>query len=381
MKFEFRLPDVGEGLHEAELIEWTVKVGDRVAEGDEVASISTDKVNVELAAPYAGWITELCWKPGDIITVGEVLLRMELEGRAKEEKRQAPGTSAQSDDTAIASRPRRSASAKIKASPKVRREAARRNIGLKDLTPSGNHGQILMRDLERTTAHQSEAETEEDWFRLRGARLAAAERLETSSRTLATSGMTFKAHADAILERAGEAGVTPLAVIACCVAVALAANRRFNASVVEEEMALRLSRTIDLGIAVDTDQGLFVPVIRNFDDLDFPEAAKAIESAAEKARAGCLAAADLKGASFTLSSTGGLEKALIVGTAPVINYPNAAILWVSRITDQPCVLNGALELGPVMHCTLSFDHRFLHGADALKFINDLNSAFASPSLA
>lgn len=374
MTVEFKLPDIGEGLHEAELIEWTVKPGDEVAEGQELASVTTDKVTVELPAPCAGTIAELCWEPGDVITVGEVLLRIETgdadAGKSEREDTPPPDAS----EAAPVAKPAHPA-AKVRASPAVRREAKKRGIDLATVTPSGDGGQILLRDLDGA-ADDLDSDATSDVFKLSGPRRAAAERMELSSRTLATTALTFEVDAGAIRAQSdGVDDLSPLAIIAKCVAQTLEKHPKFNGTIAEEDRALEIGDGVHMGIAVASEDGLVVPVIRNSQTMDAAQISGAIAMLAKKARTGSLAVEDVQGSTFTLSSTGGLERARITGAAPVINYPNVATLWVSRITDQARVRAGQLEVGPVMACTLSFDHRFLHGAEGLAFINDLEMAF------
>lgn len=132
---------------------------------------------------------------------------------------------------------------------------------------------------------------------------------------------------------------------------------------------------VNLGFAVDTDAGLMVPVVHDVNGKDTVSLATEISDIAQRARADKLKLEDVRGATFTLSSTGGLERATMVATTPVINLPNVAMLWVSRIADRPRVVDGKLEAGPIMACTLSFDHRFIDGAAGTAFINDLDDAF------
>ena len=379
MIYDFRLPDIGEGFSEGELLDWSVAAGDAVEESQEIASISTDKVTVELPSPCSGVVKELLWQPGDVVPVGEVLMRFELpEGAAPPQDAHAHQSA--KDAPSAEARPAQKPAAKIKAAPAIRRQAKELGIDLGLVTGSGPDGQILAADLE---AHVTQAGASAGTEKLSAARRAAAERLTTSARNQVTTTLSFDVFADGVLEaceslkdEAEALGVrlTPLPVIAERVAAALKAHPRFNATVVEDELALQLCERVDLGIAVDTDVGLVVPVVRDAGRLSTLELARAIAEAADKARAGTLGPGDVANSSFTLSSTGGLETATMTSAAPIINYPNVATLWVSRITTRPRVRDGKLEAGPMMACSLSFDHRFLHGADGLAFINALDES-------
>lgn len=384
--YEFKLPDIGEGLHEAELLEWDVKVGDTVAEGDSIAQVSTDKVNVELPSPRSGVITELPWKPGDIIPVGEVLARID-DGKGE--------AAAQAEEAAVEKEESRAAPKKvnerkrIKAAPAVRRYAAEQHVDLAEVESSGPGGAVTKEDVEAHVSgarrEVSSAEEGVTRVKLSGPRLAAAKRLEQSWRTLATTAMTFEVAADAIVAECERLAaedhsvrITPLAVIAKCVCAALEQHRNFNAVVEERARALDVYDSVHLGIAVDGPDGLLVPVIRDAHEKSALELARTIAGTAEEARSGKLAVSDFRGSTFTISSTGSLEEATITTTTPVINFPNVATLWVSRIRERPRVTDGELGAGPMMSCTLAFDHRFLHGADATRFINTLDRMLSNP---
>ena len=368
MIHDFKLPDIGEGLSEAELMEWLVEVGDKINEGDDIATISTDMVNVDLPSPRSGVVVELPWSIGDIIPVGDVLMRIEDSAKTT---RTSAATPVQQQN--------------VVAAPALRRYAKEHGVDLSLVTATGPNGQLLRADIDAFLQQESDDRTVER-FRLSGARLAAAKRLAESNRTLATATQTFEVFADRILaavdKLAGERNegapkITPLPVIAKCVADVLAGHARFNATIDESGEGLLLHRSVNLGIAVDSPAGLMVPVVRDVSSKDVIALAAEILEVAERARADALTLEDVRGATFTVSSTGGLERTTMVATTPVINLPNIATLWVSRITDRPRVVSGALEAGPVMACTLSFDHRFIDGAEGTAFINDLHDAFTS----
>ncbi len=369
--FEFKLPDIGEGLAEAELLEWNVTVGDEVAEGDIVATVSTDKVNVELNAPCAGKIAELGAEIGDVIEVGTVFLRID-DGAGKQ-------------------------SAPVRASPAVRRYAAENAVDLAQINGSGPGGMVRRQDIDAhlataEVAPPSGAEAEGGVRRdkLAGARLKAARNLARSAHTMATTTISWDSRADRLLEvlddlapEAESRGVklSPLALISKCVAKALTQNPRLNANVDDDNDELVVHEDVDLGVAVATDDGLVVPVLRHVDRVDIHEVAATVADIAGRGRSGTLGVADMQHSTFTLSSTGGFEKVIATSATPVINYPNVAMLWTSRITERPWAENGELKVAHVMSCTLAFDHRYLHGSDGFAFINDLNALFQDPSAA
>ena len=389
--YEFKLPDIGEGLSEAELLEWIVQVGDRVREGDDVAMISTDKVNVDLTSPATGVVSELFGEPGDVINVGTLIMRIDDGGASQPTSRPvsvsaiAREITAGTEDGSSAS----TAGAPVRAAPIVRRYAAEKEVDITQVAGTGPGGQVLRGDIDAfIIAAQGVPDEPAPGRRLKlsGPRLAAAQRLAQAHRTQVTTTVSFEVRADALLARLEQlsAGaeddsirLTPTALVAQCLAAALGRHPHFNAIIRDEDQELLMPDSVNLGLAVDTEEGLMVPVIRGLDQMSAFEIAAAIDRMAGLARSGVLALDDVKDSSFTLSSTGSLERATITGTTPIINYPNVATLWVSRINDRPRVVDGALGAGPMMACSLSFDHRYLHGADAMNFINDLSKELES----
>jgi pyruvate/2-oxoglutarate dehydrogenase complex dihydrolipoamide acyltransferase (E2) component len=418
--FEFKLPDVGEGIAEAELIEWLVELGQSVEEGDPIAFVGTDKVNVELPSPRTGVIRELRFEEGAIVDVGDVVVTIEVteDGTgqpAAGEGSPAPVTVSPATTAPVASTSPAPATAltpapspptgrPLVAAPSTRRYAADRGIDLERVTGSGPAGRILREDVDRAAAATTGTAAaapiaqprpptptgEPGAVRLeplRGARAVAAERMARSARETATATTTFEVDADELLrvlasarssaERRG-VKLTPVALIAKCVAAALASHPRLNATIADDGLALELHEEVDLGIAVASTAGLLVPVLRNVGSRSLTDVAAGLADVAERARRGAVAVSELQGGSFTLSSTGGIERARIVSTTPVLNLPHVAALWVSRIEDRPRVRGGVLEAGPVLTASLSFDHRFIDGADATAFINDLSASFEDP---
>jgi len=388
--YEFKLPDIGEGLSEAELLEWTVKVGDRVTEGDEVAMISTDKVNVDLTSPATGVVTGLFGEPGDVINVGTLIMRIDdgsatsTETRADEAAglEKNSGVPADVNGTKAAQAP-----GPVKAAPVVRRYAAEQGVEIALITGSGPGGQVLRGDIDAFLAASQDAAEDSAGIQrmtLSGPRLAAAQRLAQADSTQVTTTISFEVRADALLENlqklSGDAAekvvrLTPTALVAKCLARVLGEHPHFNATIAENNNELLLHEGVNLGLAVDTAEGLMVPVIRGLESMSVLEIAIEIDRLAGLARSGALELGDVRDSTFTLSSTGGLESVTITATTPIINYPNVATLWVSRISERPRVVDGKLGAGPMMACSLSFDHRFLHGADGMAFINDLEKAF------
>ena len=386
--FEFKLPDVGEGIHEAELLEWRVAPGDRVKEGDEIAVINTAKITVELPSPRTGVITAIHGDVGDVIEVGTVLVEIASEDSAQGTM-DAPATA-----TALAppQKPAGRTSARaakdiVVAAPAVRRLAKERGVDLTALLGSGQDGRILPADVEAAAstmtaeAPAAEASSMPRRLPLTGARAVAARHLTASLNTAATTTTSFEAMGDGLAQAMAQHGISPLPLIAKCLCAALCRHTRFNATIDQADGALLPHDGVDLGIAMAAKDGLVVPVFRGLDKSSPEAAATAIDAMAARARAGDLQTNDLQGGSFTLSSTGGLEQATIISTRPIINPPQTAILWVSRIVARPRIRAGVLEAGPMLALSLSFDHRYIDGAEATYFINDLVAFLEAPETA
>jgi pyruvate dehydrogenase E2 component (dihydrolipoamide acetyltransferase) len=397
--YDFILPDIGEGISEALLISWTVAVGDALEEGAEVATISTDKVDVELPAPRAGSVAELCWKPGDTIPVGEVLMRISDGGAAAvdAEAKAEPEPEPEAESAPVAAPVEA-----ILAAPSTRKLAADRGVDLAGLQGSGRDGMILRRDVEAAAAPAAvpappsspplatDDRPEVRREGLNGPRAVAFERLSFSVHTLVHATMTFEVPADALVALLAKLGpeaerrgvkLSYAALFATCVAAALTRHPRFNATIDEERRELLLHRDVNMSIAVATEAGLLVPVVRGLNNLSLFAAAAAINDVAQRGRDASLGRADMQDGTFTLSNTGNLERTTFLSTRPIINPPQTATLWLSRINDRPRAVDGAFEVGPMVACSLSFDHRFIDGADATRFVNDVAAMIECPEAA
>ena len=406
MKFEFKLPDVGEGIHEAELLSWSIKPGDRIKEGQDIAVLNTDKVTVDLPSPRSGTVVSLHGKPGDIITVSSVLLVIDVD----EAQPLAPESPQAKTPLIPADESKLPNAARVAAGPSVRRLARQKDVNLDRLVGTGPRGRILKTDVEaaaessavtykaepapspdrpaRTDAVTSPTRTLRQ--RLSGARLVSARNLHDSVQRSVTTTTTFEVTGDGLRNliaslvpeaQARQLKLSPLHIIAKCVGAALIRHERFNATVDEESQEIVFREGVDLGIAVATPDRLLVPVVRSVEKRLLFDLVRQIDDYSERARQGQSKVAELSGGSFTLSSTGGMERVTVLSTRPIINPPQTATLWVSRIIDRPRVIDGQLSAGPMLSCSLSFDHRYVDGAEAVHFINDLGSYLEHPERA
>ena len=402
--FEFRLPDVGEGLHEAELVEWMVDVGSAIEEGTIIALVNTDKVSVELPSPASGVISSLPWNPGDILRVGEVLMVLDGDETSSASspadpapplEPDRPSSTHESDPVTVTESESLSVATALGrpiAAPSTRKLAAELGVDLEGVRGSGPGGRILRGDVHMTAAKSfgpttvEQLSADEDAVRepLNGVRRVMFRHMTESSNSYAATTSTFtvrmehieKLVAEVRVENSPSVGV--FAATSTCVVQALTRNPRFNATSDPDSNDLLLHRQVHLGVAVTSPSGLVVPVIRGAQELHLSELGNAIAQVAVRAREGTLSAADMRGGTFTLSSTGGLEQARVTSAQPLINLPQVAILWMSRIRDEAVVDDGVVRPGRMMSCSLSFDHRYIDGAEATSFINNLTSLIGHP---
>ena len=411
----FELPDIGEGVVEAEILDWRVQEGELVKEDQILVELLTDKAEIEIPSPYAGRVHRLCYQVGEIAPVGAVLIEIEEEG-SEAEPPPVPAAPTQRAEAPprIATRPppdtpphppvmperprsRQKASERprgedVEAVPAVRELARRLGVDLRLVRGTGPGGRIMRRDVEsfgtagpraeppaERVSAPAEAVDPEDWERrpFRGLRRAIARRMVQSRRTAAH--FTYVEEVDLtdllarIEERAGSPR-SPLAYIAHATVRSLAATPVLNASIDDEREEIVLKGKVHLGIATATDEGLLVPVIRETAELGVGEMASAIEALAEKARESRLAPAELRGSTFTITSLGKLGGVL---STPILNYPEVAILGIGAIRSVPAVRAGELVVRSVLNLSISVDHRIADGLIAAQFVQDLKQKLES----
>jgi pyruvate dehydrogenase E2 component (dihydrolipoamide acetyltransferase) len=427
LKLEFKLPDIGEGVKEGEVVSWLVKVGDSVAENQDMVEIMTDKATVTIGAPKAGHVAEIRAKPGDVVPVGGVLIVLEVEGAqsAEQAPKEPPVASAPAKgETALpvsattvggpaiaaamhsrvvdaeesgrdVKAPSYTAQAggKPLASPAVRKSARELGIDLREVTPSGKSGQVTREDLDRYRAEGAGAKVEdagtpapalqmggaakEERITIRGVRRRIFENMARSKHNAAhftyadecdvSALVAVRERTQAIAEKA-QLKLTFLPFIVKAVVAALRKHPMLNCLVDDEKMEIIQRRSYDIGIAVATDAGLMVPVVREADRLSMLEIAREIERLAEAARSGKVRKEDLGGSSFTITSLGRLGGLF---TTPVINYPEVAILGVHEIKQRPVVKDNQIVVGQVMLLCLSFDHRVIDGHVGAAFAQEV----------
>ncbi len=395
MPKEFRFPDVGEGIAEGELIRWLVKEGDTVAEHQPLVEIETDKAVVVLPTPHAGTVIKLQGKPGEMIPVGAVLAVIGEAGEKRDKGsvvgrlEEAPEEEPQpvQEMKTPAGPPGKTASIPA-AMPAVRARAKELSVDLSRLKGTGPGGRITMGDLEQTAGRASSAAVTAagpvEEIPLRGIRRASARHVAESASRVAA--VTFFDDADVTpLEevrqkerKVAEAQgfkLTYLPFILKAVMAGLKEYPYLNASLDETRDVIVLKKYFNMGIAIDTQDGLMVYVIRDADRKSILELAQQMNQLGEKAASRKIELSELKGSTFTITNYG-----VIGGNygTPIINYPEVAILGLGKIADRPVVRNGQVVVRRMLPLSLTFDHRVIHGAEAARFLNSVIQRLEDP---
>jgi pyruvate dehydrogenase E2 component (dihydrolipoamide acetyltransferase) len=338
--YEFKLPDLGEGLTEGEIARWLVSEGQDVAEDDPLVEVQTDKTTVEIPSPAAGTVARILVQEGQVVPVGTVLVVIgEADGRAAKAPVET-GAAPTPDD------------GKVRATPLVRNIARELGVDLASVQGTGPQGRITEEDVRRAGGPPAEGRKEP----LRGVRRLIAEHMTRAHREVPP--VTWVEEADF-----GNVELEQL-VPATLKAVALTLKDfpELNARL-EGDQIVYLDR-YDLGVAVQTDQGLVVPVVRDADSRSLAELDADVRRLAEDARAGTLKPEELRGSTFTVTSAGKLAGLF---QTPIVNHPEVAILSLGRVAERPVVRDGEVVVRPVGYVALTFDHRVVDGARAAAF--------------
>lgn len=386
MPFEFKLPDLGEGVHEAQLLAWKVQAGQRVAAFDPLCEVESAKAAVELTAPVAGTVVETRFAEGDIAHLGDVLVVLDTsDGAAPPEDKEwfgIVGSAPPATPREVGAAPRED---RVRAAPFVRRLARERGIDLQRVAGSGPQGRIRLADLEAARA-PVETTAAPDVVPLRGLRKSIADHMLSAWRNApqVTSmdflDVTELVHARELLLRAAEADGVKLTYLPFFVKAAIEALRAVpeaNATVDEQQQAIVLRREYHIGIATAVPGGLVVPVVRHADRLSLVELAREIDRLVTAARERRSAPAELTGSTFTITSFGGLPGSALFAT-PIVNYPEVAILGLGRIDWQPRVVEGAVVPRQCIGASFTFDHRVLDGEGAGRFTAALKRFVEQP---
>jgi pyruvate dehydrogenase E2 component (dihydrolipoamide acetyltransferase)/2-oxoisovalerate dehydrogenase E2 component (dihydrolipoyl transacylase) len=395
---DFALPEIGEGVYEAELIRWLVEPGATVKRGQPLAEVMTDKATMEVPAPFAGTITSLRAQPGQAVKVGQPLLSYESASKAVAAPEPTP-TTPRLPTTPLPNGPIRAAVADrlpVKAAPSVRQLARKLGIDLADLHGSGPEGRILIEDLtpriQTSATPGTRAEAVADYgkpgtrIKMKGLRRTIAQRMVQSKRSIPHYSYVDECDAtdlvrlrEALRETYASAGVklTYLPFFVKAVVAALKEVPIVNASLDEEKDEIVLHDRYHIGIAAATPSGLMVPVLRDADRKDIATIAREIERLSSAARAGKSRREDLLGGTFTITSVG--SHGGLIAT-PVINPPEVGILALGKIVRRP-VYDAAGQIRPadLIYLSLSFDHRVVDGAVGAVFANAILRQLHNPA--
>ena len=387
---DFLMPDLGEGLTEGEINRWLVAEGDVVVVDQPIAEITTEKAVVEVPTPFAGRVATLHGAEGETITVGRPLISIEVAGAPSEGASgnvlvgYGTSESAPRARRSVATAPAGAAAARVAtppASPLVRRLAAELGIDLATIAGSGPGGMVTQADLERAgTQTPAAAETPvaipgATRKALAGVDKIAAERLTRSHHEAPTATAWLSADATRLMELRAHHEVTPFALILRLCVVALGSYARLNAHFDTKTNEVVTFEPIHLGVAVQTERGLVVAVIRDAQSKSLPAIAADLQRLATAARDGSIDAADLRGSTFTVSNFGAFG---VDGGTAIINPPEAAILGVGRIAPRPWVVNGNVVARSAVELSLVFDHRVADGGVAGGFIRHLADLIEAP---
>lgn len=417
-----KVPDVGEGVAEVELVVWHVQAGDRVAEDQALADVMTDKASVEIPSPVAGRVLALGGEVGQTMAVGSELIRIEVEaapGTAAAAPLPAPAPVAASASTeappsgaaaapvrsaaGLAVHPVRAAVAAERpiASPAVRRRAWEQGIDLKDVPATGTAGRTMHSDLDAhiaarglrppgaaATAHAPDARErhDEQTVPVIGLRRRIAVQMQEAKRRIphfsyveeidVTEVETLRTALNARWG-ARRARLTLLPLLMRAMVLAVREFPQINARFDDEVGIVTRYGAVHLGIATQTPHGLMVPVVRHAEAFDLWAMAAEVARLADAARAGRATRDELRGSTITLSSLGALGG--IVST-PVINRPEVAIVAVNRIVERPVLRGGTVVARSMMNLSSSFDHRVVDGIDGARFVQALRTLLESPAL-
>ncbi|MEK5496977.1 2-oxo acid dehydrogenase subunit E2 [Bacillus sp. FSL M8-0077] len=440
MAFEFKLPDIGEGIHEGEIVKWFVKPNDEINEDDVLAEVQNDKAVVEIPSPVKGKVLELKVEEGTVATVGQTIITFdapgyenlqfkgsEEEGEAKTEA-QVQGTAeagnepekkevAQEEAAATGAGAQEQVDAdpnkRVIAMPSVRKYAREKGVEIYKVAGTGKNGRVLKEDIDsflnggsaaQEAAPQAaesakeeaapkaaaapvlEGEFPETREKMSGIRKAIAKAMVNSKHTAPHVTLmdevdvtNLVAHRKQFKQVAADQGIklTYLPYVVKALTSALKKYPVLNTSIDDKTDEVVQKHYYNIGIAADTEKGLLVPVVKNADRKAIFEVSNEINELATKARDGKLAPAEMKGASCTITNIGSAGGQWFT---PVINHPEVAILGIGRIAEKAVVRDGEIVAAPVLALSLSFDHRMIDGATAQNALNHIKRLLNDPQL-
>lgn len=431
--FEYKFPELGEGIHEGEIVKLNIKPGDQVDDDTILMEVQNDKAVVEVPCPVEGTVKEVLVSEGKVCTVGEVVAIIEVTGELPAGASVASGNAAaeaapsepaapaaeaapaQAQPSApAAAQASAGAGREVLATPSVRKFAREQGVNIAEVTPTGKNGRVTREDVlahasgaavpaagnaaaseaapeapaaaAAAAAPQAAGARDEERVPFKGIRKVIANAMSKSAYTAphvtlmdevdVSELVAFRAKAKVLAEKKG----VKLTYLPFIVKALVAAARQFpimNAALDEETQEIVYKKYYNIGIATDTDNGLIVPVIPDADRKSMWMIADAIKDLAERGREGKLAPHEMKGSTISITNIGSAGGMFFT---PIINFPEVAILGTGRISEKPVVRNGEVVVASVMALSLSFDHRLIDGATAQNFLNYIKQLLADPEL-
>lgn len=412
--FTFNLPDIGEGIAEAEIVAWHVKVGDRISEDQPLADMMTDKATVEMESPVAGIVTKVAGEAGDVIAIGSMLVEIETATdvshaespvqveavatvedelpHAPEPVAAEPAVEQERPAAAPVQSPSMSADHKITASPAVRQRAKELGVELTDVKAAGGH--VRHADLDAFLAYGSgqgyrvphiSARRDDENVKVIGMRRRIADNMAASKRHIphftyveeidVTAIEAMRADLNANRGARPKLTMLPLLIVAICKTIPQ--FPMINARYDDENGVVTRHGAVHLGMATQTDAGLMVPVIRDAQDRNIWQLATEIARLADAARSGSAKSEELSGSTLTVTSLGPLGG---IVTTPVINRPEVAIIGPNKIVERPMFVGDTIEARKLMNLSISCDHRVVDGWDAANYVQALKKLLETPVL-
>ncbi len=390
MNYEFKLPDIGEGLTEGEVVKWHVQEGQSVKENEPLCNVLTDKAEVEIPSPKTGKIAKLMAKPGEKVQVHAPLVIFELEGNVsggvQTHSVATSASAAVKTSVAVADKP---SEAMVSATPAVRKLAKDLGVDIAAVKGTGPGGRVTEVDVRGFAGGASKSAlapsaSSDIKIPFTGIRRKIADKMSESWKKIPHVAHMEEADLTALVQLREDMKkeaeqrtikLTYLPFIIKALVKTFPEFPMFNATLNEAESVIIEKRSYNIGIAVSADQGLVVPVIKGAGNMDVWGLAAEIERLAEKARANRLELSEMQGGTFTITNIGPLGGLF---ATPIINFPEVAILGVMKIQDRPMVREGKIEIRKMANFILSFDHRITDGAQAAMFMNTFVKHLENP---
>ncbi|MBB5355043.1 pyruvate dehydrogenase E2 component (dihydrolipoamide acetyltransferase) [Anoxybacillus mongoliensis] len=422
MSFEFKLPDIGEGIHEGEIVKWFVKPGDEVNEDDVLCEVQNDKAVVEIPSPVKGKVLEILVSEGTVATVGQTLIKFDAPGyenlKFKGDHGDEPKVEEKKEEVKQEQPAQAQPKKRVIAMPSVRKYAREKGVDIRLVQGTGKNGRVLKQDIDAYlaggAAPQPEAQAQtvtetvapaqeqkatpapqpvvlegefpETREKMSGIRRAIAKAMVNSKHTAPHVTLMDEvdvtklvAHRKKFKDVAAQKGIklTFLPYVVKALTSALREYPALNTSIDDATEEIIHKHYYNIGIAADTDKGLLVPVVKHADRKSIFAIAKEINELATKARDGKLMPNEMKGATCTITNIGSAGGQWFT---PVINHPEVAILGIGRISEKPIVRDGEIVIAPVLALSLSFDHRMIDGATAQNALNHIKRLLNDPEL-